>query len=122
MLTRKLTRTETTTCILFYLTTMQAVLGVICAGYDGDIALPTTTTAPWLVLIGCAGLLAHFCLTNALMLVPATVATPIDFARLPVIAVIGMMWYDEPLDIYVFLGAIIIFGGNYLNIWTETRK
>ncbi len=121
MLTRKLTRTETTTCILFYLTTIQAVLGVLCAGYDGDITLPSASTAPWLVLIGCAGLLAHYCLTNALMLVPATVAVPIDFVRLPVIAVIGMLFYNEPLDIYVFLGAALIFGGNYLNIWKETR-
>lgn len=122
MLTRKLTRSETTTCILFYLTTMQAVLGIVCAGYDGDITLPSASTAPWLVLIGCAGLLAHFCLTKALMLVPATVAVPIDFARLPVIAVIGMLFYNEPLDIFVFFGALIIFGGNYLNIWSETRK
>jgi drug/metabolite transporter (DMT)-like permease len=119
--TKRLTRTETLTCILFYMTVMQAVMGLTCAGFDGDIALPDATTLPWLVLIGCAGLLAHFCLTTALSMAPATVVVPLDFARLPLIAVVGMLFYDEPLDGLVFLGALFIFGGNYLNIWTETR-
>ncbi|MCM2562100.1 DMT family transporter [Lutimaribacter sp. EGI FJ00015] len=120
--TKRLTRTVTLTCILFYMTAMQAVMGLACAGFDGDIALPDASTLPWLVLIGCAGLLAHFCLTSALSLAPATVVVPLDFARLPLIAVVGMLFYGEPLDALVFLGALFIFGGNYLNIWTETRK
>lgn len=120
--TRKLTRSETITCILFYLTIMQSAFGLICAGIDGDIALPTAQNWPWIVLIACAGLLAHFCLTTALSMAPATVVMPIDFARLPVIAVVGMALYGEALDVLVFLGAALIFGGNYLNIWSETRK
>jgi len=47
---------------------------------------------------------------------------PIDFARLPVIAVIGWAAYAEALDVWVFIGALLIFAGNYFNIWTETRK
>jgi drug/metabolite transporter (DMT)-like permease len=121
MLTKRLTRTATITCILFYLTTMQAVFGIVASGFDGDVALPDAATLPWLALIGCAGLLAHFCIAKALSLAPATVVTPIDFIRLPVIAIIGMAVYGEALDLWVFLGALVIFGGNYLNIWTETR-
>jgi len=120
--TKKLTRSETITCILFYLTAMQAVFGLICAGYDGDIAIPSIASLPWLVLIAFAGLLAHFCLTTALSLAPATVVMPVDFIRLPVIATVGMLFYAEAIDIYVFVGAAIIFAGNYMNIWSETRK
>ncbi len=119
--TRRLTRTETITCILFYLTTMQAAFGLAFAGYDGDIALSDLSTAPWLVLIGCAGLLAHFCLTNALRIAPASIVMPIDFARLPVIAVVGALFYNEPLDALVFLGAALIFAGNWINI-TRSAK
>ena len=121
MLTKRLTRTESITCILFYLTVMQAVFGVIFAGWDFDIAVPSLSSAPWVVLIGLAGLLAHFCITNALSIAPATVVIPIDFIRLPAIAVIGMLLYNEPLDIFVFLGALLIFAGNYYNILAETR-
>jgi drug/metabolite transporter (DMT)-like permease len=123
ILTRRLTRTQSITCILFYLTVMQAVFGLICAGYDGDIALPNAATLPWLILIGCAGLFAHFCLTTALSLAPASIVMPIDFARLPAIAIVGALVYAEPLDPYIFLGAALIFGGNYLNITKgQTRR
>ena len=122
ILTKRLTRTQSLTCILFWMTAMQAVLGIVCAGYDGDIAVPSLPSVPWLVLIGLAGLCAHFCLTKALTLAPATVIVPVDFLRLPVLAIIGLPLYAEPLDIFVILGAIIIFGANYANIWAETRK
>jgi len=122
MLTKRLTRHEGITSILFWLTAMQLVMGVVMAGWDGDIALPDSQTGPWVFLIGGAGLLAHYCLTNALAIAPATVVVPIDFIRLPTIAVIGMLVYGEIVDIWVFVGALIIFSGNYLNIWVETRR
>ena len=122
VLTKRLTRDNSITAILFYLTTIQLVFGLVTAGYDGDIALPTAQSFPFLFLVGCAGLLAHFCLTNALSIAPATVVVPIDFARLPVIAVVAMLLYNEPLEIWVFVGAAVIFAANYLNIWNETRK
>ena len=120
--TKRLTRTETLTCILFWMTVMQAVFGLVCAGFDGDITWPSAITAPWLIVIGLGGLVAHFCLTTALSIAPATVVIPIDFARLPVIAVVGMLVYNETIDLFVILGAAIIFSANYLNIWSETRK
>lgn len=116
VLTRRLTRTETITGILVYLTVLQAVFGAIAAGYDGDLMLPSAATAPWLFLIGCAGLLAHFCLTTALRLAPASFVMPFDFARLPLIAIIGMAFYDEPLDALVFVGAAVIFAANWINV------
>ncbi len=120
--TRRLTRTEMTTCILFWLTVMQAVFGLVCAGYDGDIALPSAQSWPWVAVIACAGLVAHFCLTTALSLAPASVVMPIDFARLPVIALVGVTLYGEAIDPMVILGAIAIFAANYVNILYETRR
>ena len=122
MLTKRLTRNEGITSILFWLTVMQLVMGIIMAGWDGDIALPDSRTGPWVLLIGCAGLLAHFCLTNALAIAPATVVVPIDFIRLPTIAVIGMLVYGEAIDVWVLVGATVIFAGNDLNLWVETRR
>ncbi len=114
--TKKLTQVTSIGCIMFWLTVIQAGLGIVAAAADLHITLPTMQTAPWLVLVGLCGLLAHFCITNALAIAPATVVVPIDFVRLPTIAVIGMLMYHETLDIYVFLGALVIFAGNYLNI------
>ena len=120
--TKLLTRTENIIDILFWLTLMQLIFGLICSIYDGNIKLPTDKTIPYLILIGCCGLLAHFSLTKALSYAPATVVTPMDFARLPIIAVIGMLFYNEPLSIFVVIGAMIIFAANYVNIKNETKN
>ena len=119
--TRKLTRTDSTLCILFWLTLTQAIMGLVCAGFDGDIAVPSAEAVPGVIVIGLAGLCAHYCLTTALSLAPASVVMPIDFTRLPVIAIVGMLLYAEPLDPWVLLGAAIIFAANYANILRETR-
>lgn len=122
LMTKKLTRGESIVSILFWLTLMQFCFGLIMAARDGILHLPTTQTLPWLALIGCCGVLAHLCLTTALSLAPASYVVPIDFARLPVIAVVGMVLYKEPLDGLVMLGAVVIFCGNWINIRSETRK
>lgn len=116
LLTRRLTRDETVTGILFWLTTLQLVFGLVTAGYDGDIALPSATTLPWVVLIGLAGLCAHWCLTNALRLAPASTVMPIDFARLPLIAVIGALFFAEALDPMVLIGGAVVFGAAWANL------
>ena len=120
--TKALTRTETITAILVWLTVLQLVFGVVMAGHDGDIAWPSAAAWPWVITIGCAGLFAHYCVTSALALAPATVVVPMDFARLPVIAVVGMLLFDEALDPFVFLGAAAIFLGNWLNLRAEARR
>ena len=122
MYTRLLTRTETVLCIMFWLTLMQAVFGIIFSAWDGDMVAPSAQTLPWLVLIGFAGLLAHYCLTSALAIAPATVVVPIDFVRLPTIAIVGMLLYGEALDAWVFVGAAVIFAANYANIWCANRR
>lgn len=121
LLTRRLTRTQSITAILFYLTVTQAVFGLITAGYDGNITIPSIQTIPSVVVIGLMGLLAHLCLTRALSLAPAASIMPIDFTRLPIIAIVGYLLYNEKIDVFVILGALIIFGANYFNVRHENR-
>ena len=120
--TRRLTETESITCILFYLTSMQLIFGLITTGYDGDIMLPSVNTVPWLLLIGFAGLTAHFCVTKALSIAPPSVVMPIDFVRLPIIAFVGLIFYNEPLDMFVILGAVLICYANWLNLTKDERS
>ncbi|MFV0383423.1 DMT family transporter [Paracoccus sp. (in: a-proteobacteria)] len=119
--TKKLTAVAHTACILWWMTIVQAILGFACAGIDGDIALPSAAALPWIALIGSAGLAAHFCIANALRVAPATVVMPFDFLRLPVIAVVGMALYDEPVGPWVIAGAALILLGNYVNLRGAAR-
>jgi len=120
--TKLLSQTQSTTCILFWLATMQLVFGVLCSFYDGNVTLPSLATLPLIVLVGCAGLLAHYCITTALKLAPVMIIAPIDFLRLPIIAIIGAVFYSEAIDVWIIIGAIIIFSANYLNIRSETKR
>jgi drug/metabolite transporter (DMT)-like permease len=116
VVTKRLTRVEGIVSILFWLTLMQTVLGAVAAGYDGHMVWPTMQSAHWLVLLGLAGLTAHFCLTRALSLAPASVVVPVDFARLPVIAVVGWAMYSEAVEWTTAAGAALILCGILVNL------
>ena len=101
---------------------MQLGFGLVTAGFDGQIAVPSAATAPWVVLVGLAGLFAHFCITTALRLAPASVVLPVDFLRLPLAAAIGILFYAEPFQVSVFIGAAIVLGANLANIVNEQQR
>ncbi|MBU3030856.1 DMT family transporter [Paracoccus marinaquae] len=122
ILTKKLTATASTICILWWMTVLQTIFGFASAGIDGQIALPSPASLPWVAILGFTGLMAHFCIAKALRLAPATLVMPFDFLRLPVIAVVGLLLYDEPLGPLVLIGGALILSGNYLNIRAEARR
>lgn len=121
ILTKALTRGESIVKILFWMTLMQLILGGVAAGLDGQVTLPTARTLPWLALIGLSGIVAQLCLTKALSLASASFIMPIDFARLPVIAVVAWALYDEAVGLPVILGGVVIFAANWISIRAETR-
>jgi len=121
LMTKVLTRGEAIVSILFWLTLMQTVFGTVAMLADGNLTLPTLQTLPWLVLIAVAGVTAHLCLTSALSLAPAGFVVPIDFARLPVIAAIGAVFYAEPVQATLLVGAGLIFAGIWINLRSEAR-
>ena len=113
--TRKIMLHDAVFCVLFWMTTSQMVMGFslsLTLGFSG----PSLATAPWLVVIAIAGLTAHYSLTSALGLAPAMVVAPMEFARLPIIALVGVAVYSEALDPMVFLGAAVIFAANFWNM------
>jgi drug/metabolite transporter (DMT)-like permease len=47
---------------------------------------------------------------------------PMDYLRLPLIAVAGLLIYGEALDWFVFAGAAVIVAGNFANILSERAR
>lgn len=117
--TKSLTRTESPLTILIFMSIIQLPLGLIPAAFDW--VNPTLEDVPFLAVIGSTGIFAHYCMARAFSLADATIAMPIDFLRLPFIAVVGFFLYDEALELWVLLGALIIFAGNYYNLQKEHR-
>ena len=114
--TKRLTTDQSTLCILFWLSAMQGVMGLACAALDGEVAVPTAAGWPAVIAVAVAGLVAHFCLTKALSLAQATVVAPIEFLRLPTIALAGAVIYGERPDLALFVGAALILVAIALNL------
>ncbi|MFK7941703.1 MAG: DMT family transporter [Paracoccaceae bacterium] len=122
MMTKALSRTETTWTILFWLAFSQAIYGAVFVFWDGTMTLPEGRDILWVGLVGLCGLTAHICLTTALTLAPASVVAPMDFARLPLIAMVGWIFYGELVTIAVILGAVLILAANTLNLRAEQAR
>ncbi|MGD1868304.1 MAG: DMT family transporter [Neomegalonema sp.] len=123
--TIKLSSIEGNLSILFWMTASQAVMAVVCdLVVSGSEALPAPTaeTGFWVTIVALCGLSAHYSIAAALRCADATVVAPLDFFRLPVVAVAAALLYAEALDPFVFLGGALIFLGNFLNIRAEKRR
>jgi drug/metabolite transporter (DMT)-like permease len=119
IVTKTLSQSESAFAILFYMALVQLPLGFFPAR-SGWVA-PAPGDAPWILAVGASGLAAHFCLARAFRIADAMVVVPIDFLRMPLIAVVGILFYGEPLEIAILLGAAVIFAGTYYSIRRESR-
>ncbi|MDF1608746.1 DMT family transporter [Hoeflea sp. YIM 152468] len=122
IMTKALTRQESIVSILFWLTGLQLCFGVIAVSLQATVAWPTAQTLPWLLIISVCGLMAHYCLTTALSLAPASFVMPIDFTRLPLIVLVGMWLFAEPADTLILLGGSVIIVANWINLRGENRS
>ena len=120
VLTRRLMRTDAPLTMLFWMVAVQTPIALV-AGLDAWI-WPSSWNWGWIGIVGVCSLTAHYCMARALSLVDANVVVPMDFVRLPLAMIVGWLAYAELIDLWVVVGAVVIFAGNYLNVRAETRK
>jgi len=118
--TKRLSSTDSALAILFWMSVVQTPISLALA--VPQWVDPLVADLPWIVGIGAGAFWAHYCMTQAMKLVDAMVAVPIDFIRLPLIAVVGALAYGEPFDPMVIAGAAVIFAGTYYSISRERAR
>jgi drug/metabolite transporter (DMT)-like permease len=119
--TKQIMRHDHVLTVIFWMTLLQGSASLILS-IPGGIPLPTPHNLPFIVVVGVTGVSAHFALTSALAWAPATIVAPMEFARLPIIAVVGMLVYAEPLSPMVAIGAAVIVVANLINLRDSTRR
>jgi S-adenosylmethionine uptake transporter len=119
VLVKRLTMFSSSAVIVVWMVVMQLPMALIMLLVSGGWVVPDWPDIPWIVLVGLSGLSAHYTMAQALRVVDVSVAIPIDFLRVPLIAVIGWMFYGEAISIAVFVGASLIFGANYMAMRAE---
>lgn len=117
--TKKLTRTDGVFAIIFWMSFLQLPMGLIPSLFDWS-PVETSDILP-IIAVGLSALGAHYGLSNALRRADASVVIPLDFLRLPLIAVVGFLFYSEPFDPMVLIGGGIIFLGILYSLYHERR-
>ena len=119
ILSKSLLTTEHPLTVVFYMTLIQLPLGALMAGPDW--AMPEPWMWPWVMAIALTGLSAHYCMVKAMQIAEVSVVISLDFLRLPIIAIIGMLLYGEPFEVSVILGGGLMLLANLVNHWRPQK-
>lgn len=114
ILVKSLTRTESVASIIFWMLIVQSVIGAVPAAIVWQT--PPAAAWPWLGVIAVCGTYSHYCMAQALRHADTTTVVPIDFLRVPLSALAAWLVFGERFDVFTVLGAVVIFGGNLLNL------
>jgi drug/metabolite transporter (DMT)-like permease len=118
--TKQLSTTDDVLTILFYMCLIQLPWGLVLS--INDLVIPVGTQWIWLLLMGITGLTANYCIASALKIAEAGLVVSLDFFRLPMIAIVGVLFYAEKFDINIIIGGVLIVAGNwYVHYKTNAR-
>ncbi|MBI1384062.1 MAG: EamA family transporter [Rhizobiales bacterium] len=117
---KRLLVTDDPLAILFYMSLLQIPMALVPASFV--FVWPNLEQFGWIGLISLTALSAHFCMARAMRVADAAFVAPMDFLRLPIIAVVGALLYGEAFDPWVIAGGAVIFAANLMNIFTERRR
>lgn len=120
VMTKHLTRQDSAFLLLFYTNAIQGLIAIALT--IGMPKVPSPVTALWVLALTVLGLFAHYALARAFALADAIVVAPMDFLRLPLVAVVGVLVYAEPLTPALIVGAAIIVTANFVNLWGERQR
>jgi len=120
IMTKRIAASDSPLAVLFWMSLTQLPLTFVSA--LPQWVAPKPVDLLWAFVIGSGSFIAHYSMTRAMKLGDATLVVPIDFLRLPLIALIGAAFYGEPLQAATFAGAAVIFAGTYYSLYRETRK
>ena len=93
VMVKSLTRTESAFVIVFFMQIVQLPLGLVPALFDWT--QPGLLQLPWIILVGVTAIGAHYGMARAFALVDASVILPVDFMRLPIVALLGVVLYGR---------------------------
>jgi drug/metabolite transporter (DMT)-like permease len=118
--TRVLAKTEDSNAVVFYMFALNLPLAF------GPGVYHWTTPSPslWLLIVVFAilSLYSQIFMTRSLALAEAAVVMPSFYLQLPIAALFGFFLFGQVPDIWLIPGAILIIGGSYYSVWSESRR
>ena len=115
--TRHLTKSETTSSIVFYFSLICAVAGL--ATLPLGWIMPSGPGLAALIGIGICGGLGHIVLTESYRWAPASLVAPFDYTAMLWALMLGYLAFGELPTVLVLVGALIIVAAGLFVIWRE---
>lgn len=107
---KQLSATEPADRIVIWTTLLWVPMSLVPA--LGVWVWPQGITWLYVIAAGVFGTGGHMLWTRALKLGEVSALTPISFMQLPIVGVLGWVLFDETLDRWTVLGALVILGAN----------
>ena len=115
--TRHLTKSETTSSIVFYFSLICALAGLATLPFGW--LTPTRTEFVVLAAIGFLGGTAHILLTESYRYAAASVVAPFDYTSMIWALVLGYAMFGETPTVMIVAGSTIIAAAGLFVIWRE---
>ncbi|APO87972.1 DMT family transporter [Marivivens sp. JLT3646] len=116
---RKLTKTETTSSIVFWFSVTATGLSLLTI-YWGWV-VPTPKEAALLVLAGIIGGVGQILLTSSYRLADASFVAPFEYSSMLFSIAIGFAFFDEVPTSTTLIGASVVIFAGILIIWRERQ-
>jgi drug/metabolite transporter (DMT)-like permease len=84
-----------------------------------DWITPTPRELGFLAAVAVFATTGHYTMTLAFAAAPVTVTQPVTFLQLIWATALGVVWFAEPVDIWVVLGGMVILGSVTFITWRE---
>ena len=105
---KRMTRTQTTTEIVVYLSVFVTMFLAIPAAFVWQT--PTLAQVGWLAVVAVLATLGHFTMTQGLRATDIAVTQPVWFTQLVLASIAGMVLFGEQPLIWTYLGSAMIIG------------
>lgn len=116
---KQLSKTESTTVIMFYYAFCGAIFSLIPALLVWQT--PTWAELGWLILVGFFGIVGQTCITRGVSMADTTVVLPFDYLRIVYAAVFGFLLFGEVPGVWSAAGALIIVASTLYILTLEAK-
>ncbi len=115
-----LSRYDSPTTMTFYANVLILPVSAIPAFFVWKT--PSVEDIPTLLGVTLFATLAQLCVANSISLADARVVQPMNFMRMPIAAIMGFIVFSEFPDLWVWVGALVIFGAGWYAVQQGRKK
>lgn len=118
--TRGLTLTENPNTVVFYMFALNFPLSLGPGLWHWT--MPAWGDAGWIIAFALLSLMSQVFMTKSLALAEAAVVMPSYYLQLPLVALLGFVAFGQIPEIWLVPGAVLIVGGSYFSVLSESRR